>query len=308
MISKFQTGSNQEVFGIQSANLLCTTAVVPTEDEEICSCAGVECERNLDVFADLNDNSDKKNDKTSFLFRVFLPTDTGTMSLLKDGIEIAQLNNNNYGTYYALGNLGSSYGQEFYLGYIIDWNLVLGLHGVGFYEIKADLTIFSNPKEIISEKYNLQKYSDEAVDGSVKIVTFQNGNIESDVFDFTNMNWYQQIRINGIFWNKQSEIITDNYFTSNRTITQIQDSIKNTYDLVIEFVQDSVSRFIIENAILSNEIYITDYNFTNTSQYNNYPVSVEEITETTELYQYNGRSHTITFTDRTQNIRKRNFK
>ncbi len=308
MISKFQIGSNQETFGVQSFNLPCTTANVPSEDEDICACAGVECERNLDVFADLNDSSEKKNDKTSFLFKVFVPTDTGTMSLFKNGVEIAQLNNNNYGTYYALGNLGSSYGQQFYLGYLVDWNLVLGLHGVGYYEIKANLTIFGLPKEILSEKYNLQKYSDEAVDGSVKITTFQNGNIESSPFDYTNMNWYQQIRISGIFWNKQSEIITDNYFTSNRTITQIQDSIKYTYELCIEFVQDSVSKFIIENAILSNEIYITDYNFTNTTDYVNYPVNVEEITDTTELYKYNGRSHTIKFTDRTQNIRKRNYK
>ena len=148
----------------------------------------------------------------------------------------------------------------------------------------------------------------EGADNTVKIISYQNGYIENNPFDFTNLNWYQEIRINGKFWNKQSEYITDSYLSSNRTITQIQDSIKNTYELNTEFLTDSLSKFLIENKVLANEIFITDYNLCNTTDYCKIPVAVEEISESLELSYFSGRAHTILFTDRQQNIRKRNYK
>jgi len=306
-INIFYTGTNPEPFAIQNGILNSSVASIPAKIEEQCACVAQDCERNLTVYGSLTSNEDRDNDKTSFLYRVMSLNDTAQLKLYKSGVETATLDNNNYGTFYNLGTLGTGE-QLLYIGYLIEWKEVLAQHGVGVYTIKADLTQFGNAVTIESPNYLLKNYSANDADGSVKIVTYQNGNIERSAFDYTDLNWYQQIRINGILWNKQAEYITDTYQTSSRSITQIQDSIEYTYDLQVEFVQDSVSQFIIENNILANEIYISDYNLTNTSFYNEIPLAVKEISETTELYYYNGRSHVIQFTDRVQNIIKRNYK
>ena len=309
MIRVFYNGNGiSEPFAVQNGLLAAPSVTIPTQEDEICACAGLECERNLQVFGDINDSNERKNDKTSFLYKLMSASDTAVLKLLKDGVEIETLNNNNFGEFFDIGSL--SYGipeQDFYTGYIVDWREVLIAHGVGSYTVAADITVFGASLTYESEIYKLYKYSDEEADGSVRLISYQNGNIESSNFNFTGMNWYQQIRINGILWNKQAEYITDSYFTSNRTITQIQDSIEYSYDLQVEFVIDSVSNFIIENNLLANEIYINDYNLTNTSYYNMIPLAVKEITSNTELYYYNGRSHVVQFTDRIQNHRKRNY-
>ena len=308
MIKIFLNSNNIEPFAVQSKFIGSTTVRIPETPEAGCECIAQDCERNSYVYADDINTGSRENDKTSFLFKLFSSSDTIDIKLFKNDIEVATLNNNNYGTYYPIGSLSSGIAeQDFYVGYLINWLDVLVLHGVGQYTIKAEYTQFGSPVSFESVKYKLIRFSEYQADGSVRLITYQNGNIESNEFNFTGMNWYQQIRFNGILWNKQSEFIEDSYFSSNRTITQIQDQIKNTYNLQIEFVQDSVSKFIIENNLLANQILITDYNITNTTRYTDIPLAVSEITNSTELYYYNGRSHEILMTDRIQNIRKRNY-
>ena len=271
MIKIFYNTSNQEPFAVQSKFIGSSTITIPAEPLEVCLCVAQDCERNVNVLADFEDDADYKNDKTSFLFKLFSNSDTIEIKLFKDDIEVADLNNDDLGTFYGIGSLSSGIPeQDFYAGYLVDWQKVLLAHGIGYYKIKANLTQFGSPINFESVKYYLLPFSDEQANGSVKLVSYQNGNIESSEFNFTGMNWYQQIRINGILWNKQSEYITDNYFTSNKTITQIQDSIKNTYTLQIEFLQDSISKFIIENNLLANEIFITDYNMDSSTSLNNF--------------------------------------
>lgn len=308
MIRIFLNSNNIEPFAVQSKFLGSTTVRIPSTPTLGCVCIAQDCERNSYVYADTQDSDSRRNDKTSFLFKLFSANDTIDIKLFKDDVEIGFLNNNTYGTFYPMGSLSNGVPeQDFYVGYLIDWVNVLTAHGTGQYSIKATYTQFGSPVEFESVKYKLYNFDEYQADGSVRLVSYQNGNIESDEFNFTGMNWYQQIRFNGILWNKQSEFIEDSYFSSNRTITQIQDSIKNTYTLQIEFVQDSVSKYIIENNLLANEILVTDYNLTNTTNYTDIPLAVSEISNTTELYYYNGRSHEILMTDRIQNIRKRNY-
>lgn len=297
-----------EPFNIQNGILQAASVTIPEQPEDICYCVSTDCDRYLKVFASLSGGSSRTNDQTSFLYRLLTSTDTATIKLFKNDVEVAILSSNLYGTYYPLNSFTNLPEQELYTGYLINWQDVLQAFGVGEYVIKAEITQFGAPVTLESEIYKLCIYSDDIADGTVKLITYQNGNIESNPFDFTGMNWYQQIRFDGILWNKQSEYITDTYFTSNRTITQIQDSIEHTYDLQVEFVSNSFSKFLIENNLLANQIFITDYNLTNTEKYTNIPLAVREISDTTELYYYNGRSHVIQFTDRVQNIRKRNYK
>ena len=309
MIRKFHTSNIIEPFAVQNGVLASTSVEIRTPDEEPCGCVAQDCERNLNVMASPTDTIERKNDITSFLFKSYMASDTFTMKLFKDDVEVQVLDAvANLGAYYGFGDLSNGIPeQDYYFGYVLAWLDVLVVHGTGNYKFKAEYTQFGSPVTYSSPTFYLTYYSDEQADGSIKLVTYQNGNIESSEFNYTGMNWYQQIRINGALYNKQSEFITDTYLTSNRTISQIQDSIKNTYTLEIQFVQDSVSKFIIENCLLANKFFVSDYNVANTSFYNNIPLAVEEISSSTELYYYNGRSHEILMTDRVDNIRKRNF-
>lgn len=305
IFSKFING-NPDTLGIMACRI-CGSAKPDVPTQELCDCACKDCLTTYNVFAEIGSNDPKKNDKREFLFRVLDVSDTAVLKLFKDGAEVATLDDDTYGTFFDLGTLGTG-DQLFYIGYLLEWQDVLAAFGIGNYYVKAELTVLGSPVDSFSQIYTLMPYDPDVVDQTVKIASIQNGNIESSSFDYTGLNWYQEIRIKGIFWNKQPNMITDTYLTTNRTVTQIQDEIKYTYELETQFLTDDISDYLIANKILANEIYITDYNQCNTAEYCDIPVVVEEISETTEISLFRGRSHTILFTDRVQNIRKRNFK
>lgn len=306
MITERLTNTSPERLGIM-ATRSCGVAKPKIDAQALCDCVCEDCLQTLDVFADTSSTDSKRNDKREFLFRVLDVTDTAVLKLFKDGTEIATLNNNAYGTFYDLGTLGTG-DQLFYIGYLIEWRNVLSAHGIGEYYVKAELTIYGSSVESYSQIYNLMPYDEETVDGTVRIVTYQNGNIESSNFDYTGLNWYQEIRIKGIFWQKRPELTTDTYFTTARKVTQIQDSIKYKYTLETRFMTGETSDYLVSNKMLANDILITDYNQCNTESYCDLPVVIEEFDNTEELSYFRGRYHVITFADRTQNIRKRNFK
>lgn len=306
MITERLTNGNPETLNVMSAHI-CGVAKSTVGTEALCDCHCEDCLQTLSVFADTSSTDPKRNDKREFLFRVLDVGDTAVLKLFKNGTEVATLNTGAYGTYYALGSLGTG-DQLFYTGYLIEWKNVLSAFGVGDYYIKAELTIYGSSVDVFSQIYTLMVYDEETVDGTVRIATYQNGNIESSEFDYTGLNWYQEIRIKGIFWQKRPELTKDTYFTTARKVTQIQDSIKFIYTLETQFLTGKTSDYLVSNKMLANDILITDYNRCNTESYLDLPVTIEEFENTEELSYFRGRYHTITFADRTQNIRKRNFK
>jgi len=306
MIVERLGNNSPETLGIMAVRS-CGQAKSTVDAEALCDCHCEDCLQTLNVFADTGSSDPKRNDKREFLFRVLDVGDTAVMKLFKNGTEVATLNTGTYGTFYDLGSLGTG-DQQFYTGYLIEWQNVLSAHGVGEYYVKAELIVYGTAIEVFSQIYTLMNYDEETVDGTVRIITYQNGNIESSDFDYTDLNWYQEIRIKGIFWQKRPELTTDTYFTTARKVTQIQDSIKYKYTLETRFMTGKTSDYLVSNKMLANDILITDYNKCNTEAYCDLPVTIEEFDTTEELSYFRGRYHIITFADRTQNIRKRNFK
>ena len=255
------------------------------------------------VFAH-EDMSDWKNDKSEFMFKRFIPNDSIDIELWKEGLKVADLNNNNLGTYFP--TFSGTASQQLQKGYLLDWYLVWSMHGYGKYTIKAQLNILGNQSEWESDVYNLMGFTEQAANRSVSIVSNQNGNIMSSVFDYTGLEWHQQIRLKGVF-NEVSESFEKNaYRTQNYKQKQIQDEIVENWELELDRLPRDVSEFLVKDRLLSNEFKISDYSLYNEKVHklvNIYPESVEK----TRLQNTRNSNYLITFTSKFKNVIKRNF-
>lgn len=244
-----------------------------------------------------------ENDISSFIFKRVAPTDTVVMKLFKDGVETATLNDNTYGTFYNFGDLPN----PDYIGYQLEWENVYDEHGYGVYHVITTTTTLGDTIVRESLEYECMQYSDDRANGTVRIETYQNGYIMSSDFDFTGMNWYQSYRIEGVLGDKKPSLEIDNYRNSARDLTQIQDSISNLYLLETKMLPSNLLNAITYDGLLANRILLTDYNICNYERYNRlevYPDSIEDFT-TFELNPHGTAK--FKFTDKRQNIIKRNF-
>lgn len=271
-----------------------------------------ECVGALPVFGDLFSDDLQNNDFSSVLALQF-PGRTVEYFLLNENCEeIAQLNDSTYGTYYppfVSFPIASGYTflQSRYVGYKLEWQKVLNLHGVGTYKIKQkttfpDLTV----EEECSCLFELLQYSNSFANETVRIETTQNGYIIGEGLDYTNINWTEQIRIPGFFGNKQRRLEQDNYLDKNRRTTQIQDSLIHEFTLEPYFWPDCL-RDEIDSILLANQILISDYNLSNTDDLKNISVIPTSI-ETEYFGKSNKAADEIKFEERRKNRVKRNVK
>lgn len=151
----------------------------------------------------------------------------------------------------------------------------------------------------------LLTYSDSLADKSIRIRTLQNGDI-LDSFDYTGMNLEQCWRMPGFFGYPQDKLESDSYLDSNRDITQIQDKLYKEYTLQTDFIAEC-QKYIFNDILLSNEIYIDDYNIKNAYVLKNTDVIPTQsdsnyFIESTETFKE------ITFESRSRQKVKRNVK
>jgi len=256
------------------------------------------------AFADPNDpQSGYKNDKTALLFYLSLPTDTVTIKLFKDCQEIATLNNNTYGTFFGF----SYWGDHTRVGFLVDWLLVYNAFGSGLYHMEADRIIINQNSQVKTHTYRLDLFDEYKADGTVKMRTITKGYIEGGVnYTGNNVQWVQEIRMNGYFGNSKPILETDNYQTTNRTVTQIKDQIVTDYTLTLEPIQINIFKPLIYDKLLANEILISDYNLFNPEKFDSKAVVPTELIDAPEYFSTAYKSFTIQFRDRIQNIIKRN--
>jgi hypothetical protein len=266
-----------------------------------CDIAGY-CEYINKVFADLEDADEYKNDKTSLLFRKYIVSDSIVIKLIKDGQELTTINDNTLGEYY-----NGVEGNSDYIGFICDWRKVLQTYGVGEYQFLIEKTIIGTQTSDYSIKYYLLPFTNENADKTVKLEWYQNGSIRSSEFDYTGINWYRQIRLRGIFWKETPTLEVDNYVNENYEIEQIQDKINFEYDFSVDFIPSEVGEQIINDAILGNDIFITDYNLNNYRQYLKFDVQPVSIDGGEETDLYNRKQFIIKFTKRLDNHIKTNY-
>jgi len=268
-----------------------------------------ECIGSVTVFGDLTDNDPLHNDFSSFLAFQFPGTTVEYILMNGSCNEIAVLNDNTYGTYYPQGFLliasGFTFIQNLYLGYKVDWQKVLQLHGDGLYQIKKKITNGLNITETKSCLFDLCQYSDARADETVRIETIQNGKTGFGI-DYRGVNWDQQIRFPGFFGNKQRRLEQDDYLDKNRRVTQIQDTLIHEFTLEPYLLPHCMREFIDE-ILLANNILISDYNQLNTDNLKN--INVKPLSIDTEYFGKTRKAaDEIKFEERIQNRVKRNVR
>lgn len=274
-----------------------------TIDVDICDCS---CEHEYLVLAK-NGGEGYQNDTSAFLYRLLLASDSLVLSLNLNGVEVeSNLSATPLGTHYPAGTFTNAPGQEFYVGHQLDWEQVLFDHGVGGYTVVATGTLQGLSFVQTSQVFTLREYTSVLADKTVRIRWFQKGNILSNEFDYTDMDWEQEIRIPGILWNKKPAITLSQSQTQDRTVIQIQDSIENTYTLETRFLPFNLSNILLYDAALGNTIFMTDYAIQNTEFYIELPLFVKEM-DAEERSGKKGRLVELTLTDRQQNIIKQDY-
>lgn len=253
-------------------------------------------------------NESWKSDKSSFLFKKSLPTDSIEILLFKcengEEVQKAELNDDTLGTFFGY----SYFGDDLRVGFLLDWRKVLQTFDTGIYFIRANREIINRDSVVQTHDFRLLPYREDIVNETVRIHTFSRGIIEGGI-DYTGdgVLWEQMVRIRGKFWNPQKTFETDNYQDTNRNILQIQDQITTQYDLQLQGIPAEIGEPLLKDKILANKIVVTDYNLFNYKKYREvelYPVEIFD----QKFFRRTARGYfAIRFTDKVQDIIKRNF-
>lgn len=271
---------------------------------DFCAC-DFRCQFNELVFADNSpDATGITNDYTDFLFRKVSPSDTITYKLYRYGVEVAEIVDDTYGTFY-----DGFTTQPLYIGWLADWTLIFNAFGGGQYQVKVTTNILSVETTFESRYFRLYLWDAELANRTVKIESYQNGNIESSEFDYTDLidgGWYSSIRLRGIFGQMNATIERDIYQDSSYRTIQNRDNVIREYTLQCEIIPETIYDRIATSDMLGNEIYITSYDLLQEQKYQKFPVVPESYNDA--IYNNNGGlNFSITMGDRQKNIIKRNF-
>lgn len=309
MIIIEQTNSVPYVYLSGNAGKLLGPSLPETPDpqtNDICICDFISCLYVEYIFADPNNPDDFwKNDENEFLFKRFVSVDTVAMELHKNGVKIDDLNDNTYGTFFN-GFPSGSLEQQLYVGYLVDWKLVYFLFGAGTYTIVANLNIIGNATTSTSREFNLTLYDDILADGTVRVETVQNGNIFGNDFDFTDLEWYQSLRIPGDFGNPTPVFETTEYVTSQHKRVQNKAQMSREWDLETKLIPWEVADKLIYNKMLGNTILITDYRIRAESIWRRQSVFLKDL-DKPKITGNPNRRYNLKFTDSEIIFTKRNF-
>lgn len=276
------------------------------QTNDICICDYITCEYKEKVFASpSNPNDFWKNDKNEFLFKRFVSSDTVEIELQLDGVKVADLNNNTYGEFFN-GFPSGNDEQQLYVGYLLDWLSVYNAFGAGKYNVVSNLNIIGNLTTFTSRDFNLCLYSDILANGTVRVETYQNGNILGNDFDFSDLNWYQSLRLPAIFGNPTPVFETTDYITSNHKRSQNKAKMSREWDLNTKLIDWEVANKLVYNKMLGNKILVTDYQIRAESIWRRIPVFMKEI-DKPELRNNPKRRYNIKFVDEEDIFTKRNF-
>lgn len=276
------------------------------EINDICICDFIQCVYTEKVFASQAPNNEYwKNDKNEFLFKRFVAGDTVDIELYKDGVKVADLDDNTLGEF-TNGFSSGSAEQQLYVGFLIFWELVQAAHGNGSYQIKSQLDIVGVKSTFTSRTFQLITYNDVAANNTVRIESTQNGNIIGSQFDFTDLNWYQSLRLPGTFGSDSPVLETNDYVDSDHNSKQITAIMKPQWFLKTGLINYEVGTKLLYNKLLANQILITDYLVKAESIFRRVDVMVSEI-EKPEIKGTPNRVYNATFTDRKDKYQKRNF-
>lgn len=256
-----------------------TTTDVPSQEraQDYCSCS-IRCAYNEYAFSG---NDDYTNDKTSFLFRKIRSADTIAIELRKNGAKVADLDDNSYGTYYSTFTA-----QPLYVGFVIDWGLVEQALGAGTYTVFTTLTLLGSSVTTESHQYIVLPYDEEMAHDTVKIESYQTGNIEGNPFDFRGLidgGWYQSIRVQARFSFTGVDKEEDRYLNSQRALVQNYETAVRTYSLSTRLITDKLMYRFANYELLANRLEISAYDLLAEQKYENAKMVMQSLDQSEDF-------------------------
>ncbi len=275
----------------------------PAEDPEI---VFKECCYNHLTLADLGSPDDFKNDYSSFYHQRQLSNETVDFVLIHmDTATEYALNDGTFGKFFGFQSFKSNTDLS---GYLVEWKKVLTVIGQGNFKVVKRTTVAGVPVEFPSIVFTLKHYSTTLADKTVRMDVVMDGMMEKTGVDFTATAWKHSIRVPGFFGRREPQFEENNIV--NRQFEKRQVSMKqsNEFKFQTNMIPDCLTNEIWDFMLMSNHIYLNDYNLNNHS-YNfvkyGAKFSSNEGTKygtTTRKAQLN-----LVFTDKFENNLKRNY-
>lgn len=229
---------------------------------------GCGCDFTLKALAD-NSGDPLKNDKAGFLWWFNDTINAAQLTLQKWSgsawVDVAVLVDNTYGTNYAFEFFTNEQGENF-IGYQLEWALVLDAEGEGSYRVICATTDYlAATNTLYSYEYCLKTYSPARANGTIRIEYYNNGVLgRSDVDemfkDFGDLNWYNAFRLNGWFGFPKYQYEKTNIQYNNGQILNVTHEQTPRYELQLKMQPDFVHEALRIDAVMSDAILITDYN------------------------------------------------
>ena len=267
------------------------------------------CYSNL-VLADLADADPFRNDYSSVYFKRQTPNDTVTYELVGQSTGTIALIDGTHGIELTFG--GTEQPNLSY--FIVEWRKILSLVGEDRFTIKKTITIAGVPRPpTLSNSYELRQYTTSLADNTVRIEAIMNGKLLRVDTDFRNTGYKNSLRLQGYFGDRQNKFEQDNVtFSSKKGVPYFDDQITMSNDYEYTFqahqVPECIGRYLNEEILFGNELFISDYNINNYS-YNFESTPVQLLDDTGATYPVRNRlvNINLTFTDRAKDNRKTNY-
>ena len=241
----------------------CSVPVVIVDPEfvsEFCYCF-FECKEIMKVFAG---EDERTKDYSTLFFQKTGNSDTFTFQIEgKNGI--VDLTSDDYGAYKA-----HSDGISF--EYVVDWTKIKTLLGGGYFHLIVEKTVLGIESIEKYGEFQLINFDIEEADGTIKIESYQNGNLEHG-YDYRDLNVYQSIRINGIMSLEEPQDTVKNYLDGDRIVKQIQERTHSNHTITFYTNQYKLAQSLFDGYMMADKILVSDYNLTNRRTYNKHWVS-----------------------------------
>lgn len=258
----------------------------------------------LPTFANLGNSDARFNDKNSHLYATVKGASVIATLTNQNGFS-AVITNSNYGDFYPMNNL-----KLRYWGFIMDWFKIATLEGFGKYNLNIEILNVAGTT-ILNEDfcYRLMPFSCDSADGTVRITALKNGYIVNGI-DYRQLSigdWIDQIRLYGRFDLDEHTTEVDNLQLNNGDLHQIQTQIIDNYTLRLEQISSAVSNSFIKDDLLSNRMYIDDYNRNNVIEFKQKYVSLLTVEQPIKHVINGTLTYNIKMTEFNQSTLKRNF-
>lgn len=229
-----------------------------------------QCEQPFIVLASVEDGSMYKNDVTHVFQNVVLGSDTVTITIEKNGVELA-----NRGTSVFYPNSPNA------VGFIFDWRQYLQNEGAGCYTIKLACILAGVQVDFAWGNYELSPWTIDSAMNTVRVYSRFNSYALNHNIDFTGSNAVDSIRFEGFFGNMQPNTKVNNLRGNNNVQSKVTRENLKTYELTSDLLNVCHTKRLIDLHFLhENTIWISDHNPQNHSyDYRDIELIVKEVPE-----------------------------